>query len=122
MADAALESNARVSAARDMRVPARLSLVRECPRGLAKRNVRPFQREVARDAGHELLGTTGLSGVSCHNFNGKETQGFKGIDLITWNDEGRIVRFEVMVRPLNGLALLLEKMTERLRDAGLIAA
>jgi mono/diheme cytochrome c family protein len=40
------------------------------------------EREVARDAGHELLGTTGLSCVSCHNFNGKETQGFKGIDLI----------------------------------------
>ena len=41
------------------------------------------EREVARDAGHELLGTAGLSCVSCHNFNGKETQGFKGIDLIT---------------------------------------
>jgi mono/diheme cytochrome c family protein len=40
------------------------------------------EREVARDAGRELLGTTGLSCVSCHNFNGKETQGFKGIDLI----------------------------------------
>ena len=41
------------------------------------------EREVARDAGRELLGTQGLSCVSCHNFNGKETQGFKGIDLIT---------------------------------------
>ncbi len=40
------------------------------------------EREVARDAGRELLGTTGLSCVSCHNFNGKETQGFKGVDLI----------------------------------------
>ncbi|MCH2106877.1 MAG: hypothetical protein MK291_09575, partial [Planctomycetes bacterium] len=41
------------------------------------------EREVARDAGRELLGNQGLSCVSCHNFNGKETQGFKGVDLIT---------------------------------------
>ncbi len=44
----------------------------------------------------------------------------KGIDLIRWNDEGKIVHFEVMLRPINSLQLVFEKMTQRLRDAGFI--
>jgi len=44
----------------------------------------------------------------------------KGIDLIRWNDEGKIVHFEVMLRPINTLQLVFEKMTQRLRDAGFI--
>ena len=40
-------------------------------------------RRAARDGGRKLLGTTGLACVACHNFNGKETAGFKGIDLVT---------------------------------------
>lgn len=44
----------------------------------------------------------------------------KGIDLIRWNDEGKIEHFEVMLRPINGLQLVFEKMTQRLQDAGFI--
>lgn len=49
-----------------------------------------------------------------------EEKNIKGIDLIQWNDEGQIVQFEVMVRPLNGLARLADMMTQRFMDAGLL--
>ncbi|WP_038497661.1 nuclear transport factor 2 family protein [Janthinobacterium agaricidamnosum] len=41
----------------------------------------------------------------------------KGIDLIRFNDEGRIVDFEVMVRPLSGLQALGAEMGRRLAEA-----
>lgn len=44
----------------------------------------------------------------------------KGIDLIRWNDEGKIIHFEVMLRPINGLQLMLDKMTQHLQDAGFL--
>ena len=44
----------------------------------------------------------------------------KGIDLIRWNDEGQIVHFEVMMRPINGLQLMFEKMPEHLLQAGFL--
>jgi len=44
----------------------------------------------------------------------------KGIDLIRWNEQGKIIHFEVLLRPLNGLQLMLEKMTEKLLEAGLM--
>lgn len=34
-----------------------------------------------------------------------------GIDMITWNDEGKIVDFKVMVRPLKAINLINDKMT-----------
>ena len=43
--------------------------------------------------------------------NGKE---LKGIDLIQFNEQGQIVDFEVMVRPLSGLQALGEEMGKRL--------
>lgn len=43
----------------------------------------------------------------------------KGIDLIRWNDDGKITHFEVMVRPLNGLGALAQAMGERFKAAGL---
>ncbi len=46
----------------------------------------------------------------------------KGIDLIRFNDEGKIIHFEVMMRPINGLQLMFEEMTQRLKDAGFIPA
>lgn len=46
----------------------------------------------------------------------------KGIDLIRFNDEGKIIHFEVMMRPINGLQLMFEKMTQHLKDAGFIPA
>jgi hypothetical protein len=33
-----------------------------------------------------------------------------GVDMIHWNDAGRIVRFKVMVRPLKAINLLHQKM------------
>lgn len=38
----------------------------------------------------------------------------KGIDLIRFNEQGQIVEFEVMVRPLSGLQALGEEMGRRL--------
>ena len=38
----------------------------------------------------------------------------KGIDMIRIDDEGRIVDFEVMVRPRSGLDALAAQMAERL--------
>lgn len=42
----------------------------------------------------------------------------KGLDLIKWNDEGRIVHFEVLIRPLNGLQAVFEEMNARVKKAG----
>ena len=36
-----------------------------------------------RDAGRLLVGTEGLACVACHGFNGKDSPGFQGLDLIT---------------------------------------
>lgn len=45
--------------------------------------------------------------------NGKK---LKGVDLITFDEEGKIVEFEVMVRPLSGLQELGGEMGKRLRE------
>ncbi|HMQ03570.1 MAG TPA: nuclear transport factor 2 family protein [Pyrinomonadaceae bacterium] len=37
-----------------------------------------------------------------------------GVDIIKWNDEGRIVEFKVMVRPLKAINLIYEKMGKML--------
>ncbi len=37
---------------------------------------------MVRNGGHLLLGTEGLNCISCHNYNGKESPGMKGYDLI----------------------------------------
>lgn len=42
--------------------------------------------------------------------NGKD---IKGADFIKFDQEGRIVEFEVMVRPMSGLAALAEEMGKR---------
>ncbi|TYT73935.1 nuclear transport factor 2 family protein [Desulfobotulus mexicanus] len=44
----------------------------------------------------------------------------KGIDLIEFNDEGKIQRFEVFIRPLTGLMALAEEMGKRLKEKGFI--
>lgn len=38
-----------------------------------------------------------------------------GVDLLTWNEEGRIVAFKVMVRPLKAVHLIHEKMQQLLQ-------
>ena len=41
-----------------------------------------------------------------------------GVDMIRWNDQGRIVDFKVMVRPLRAVNLLHQKMGEMLQKLG----
>jgi cbb3-type cytochrome oxidase cytochrome c subunit len=36
-----------------------------------------------RDAAHDMLGDQGMNCIACHNYNGKESPGMKGIDLMT---------------------------------------
>ena len=38
-----------------------------------------------------------------------------GVDMIKWNDEGRIVEFKVLVRPLKAINLIHQKMAAMLR-------
>lgn len=44
----------------------------------------------------------------------------KGMDLIEFNEEGKIQRFEVFIRPLTGLMTLAQMMGERLKEKGYI--
>ena len=37
-----------------------------------------------------------------------------GIDMISWNDEGKITDFKVMIRPLKGVNIIHQKMGELL--------
>ena len=61
----------------------------------------------------ELASADGLSLVLefSASVNGKE---LKGIDLVQFDSEGKIVDFEVMVRPMSGLQALGEEMGKRL--------
>jgi hypothetical protein len=38
-----------------------------------------------------------------------------GVDMIKWNDEGEIIEFKVMIRPLKAINLIHQKMGEMLR-------
>ena len=40
----------------------------------------------------------------------------KGIDLIRFDSDGKIVEFEVMIRPLSGLTALAQAMAAKLGD------
>ena len=37
-----------------------------------------------------------------------------GVDIITWNDAGRIVEFKVMIRPLKAISIVHERMAAML--------
>jgi len=37
-----------------------------------------------------------------------------GVDMLQWNDDGQLVGFTVMVRPIRGLEKLIEKMAAQL--------
>ena len=39
-----------------------------------------------------------------------------GVDIITWNDEGKIIDFKVMIRPLKAIEKVKEKMMESLEQ------
>ena len=40
-----------------------------------------------------------------------------GVDIITWNDDGKITAFKVMLRPLKGINVIHQKMGELLAAA-----
>ena len=40
-----------------------------------------------------------------------------GVDIITWNEAGKIVEFKVMVRPLKAITLIHERMARMLEAA-----
>ncbi|HJW71865.1 MAG TPA: nuclear transport factor 2 family protein [Geothrix sp.] len=63
-----------------------------------------YVREVAgaRDAVLEF--TVEIDGISVN-----------GVDMLRWNDEGRITEFKVMVRPLKAINLIHQKMAELLQ-------
>jgi ketosteroid isomerase-like protein len=44
--------------------------------------------------------------------------GVNGIDLIKWNEQGRIVEFKVMIRPLKAVNLIHQKMAAMLQAGG----
>jgi len=45
-----------------------------------------------------------------------------GVDMISWNEAGRITRFKVMIRPLKAINLMHERMRMMLEAAGTIRA
>lgn len=61
----------------------------------------------------ELASADGLNVVLEFSATVGEKQ-LKGIDMIRFNEEGKIVEFEVMVRPLSGLQALGAEMGQRL--------
>ncbi|QQZ39385.1 nuclear transport factor 2 family protein [Pseudomonas sp. SK3(2021)] len=61
----------------------------------------------------ELVTADGLSVVLEFSARVGERQ-IKGIDLIRFDEAGKIVEFEVMVRPMSGLQALGEEMARRL--------
>ncbi len=53
---------------------------------------------------------------ACLEFNAKIGEvTVNGVDLIKWNDEGKIIDFKVMVRPLKGMQAIHQKMAEMLQ-------
>jgi hypothetical protein len=64
-----------------------------------------YVREVAQGNDAVLEFETDIEGIRIN-----------GIDMIRWNDDGQIVDFKVMVRPLKGFNLLHQKMAEMLRQ------
>ncbi|WOO80580.1 uncharacterized protein LOC62_03G004105 [Vanrija pseudolonga] len=66
-----------------------------------------YHRELATDDGKSVVLEFSAKA------NGKS---LKGIDLIRFDDDGKIVEFEVMVRPLSGLQALGGEMGKRLGD------
>jgi SnoaL-like domain len=58
-----------------------------------------YVRELSDDSNAILEFTTEIDGIFVN-----------GVDMISWNEEGKIVDFKVMVRPLKAINLIHEKM------------
>lgn len=66
-----------------------------------------YVREVAGERDAVLEFTVEIDGISVN-----------GVDMLHWNDEGRITEFKVMVRPLKAINLIHQKMAELLQAKG----
>jgi hypothetical protein len=62
-----------------------------------------YVREVAGEHDAVLEFMVEIDGISVN-----------GVDMIKWNEEGRIVEFKVMLRPLKAVAVIHQKMAEML--------
>lgn len=59
-------------------------------------------RPMISNAGHLLLGDKGLNCIACHNYNGKESPGMKGLDLMTSNQRLQPAWFrQFLLKPAN---------------------
>jgi hypothetical protein len=65
-----------------------------------------YHREWRRPQSAVLEFTTTIGDVQVH-----------GVDMIEWDDQGRIVEFTVMARPAKGLQVLIEHMAAELSRA-----
>jgi len=62
-----------------------------------------YVRQTCSDDHAVLQFTTTISGIEVN-----------GVDMITWNEQGKIVEFKVMVRPLKAINLIHQMMKELL--------
>ncbi len=65
-----------------------------------------YVREIVSDRDAVLEFSVEIDGVTVN-----------GVDMIRWNDEGKIIEFKVMVRPLKAIQLVHRKMGEMLKAA-----
>lgn len=66
-----------------------------------------YERQIVGERDALLEFTTEIDGIQVN-----------GIDLIRWGDDGRIVDFKVMVRPLKGMQVVHQRMGEMLQKLG----
>ena len=66
-----------------------------------------YVREVVGDRDAVLEFKVEIDGISVN-----------GVDMIKWDDEGRIVDFKVMIRPLKAINLIHQKMAAMLQARG----
>jgi hypothetical protein len=66
-----------------------------------------YVREVVGDRDAVLEFETEIDGIIVN-----------GVDMIKWNDDGKIVEFKVMLRPLRAINLIHQKMGEMLQVGG----
>jgi hypothetical protein len=65
-----------------------------------------YVREIVSDRDAALEFVVEIDGISVN-----------GVDMITWDDDGRIVDFKVMLRPLKAINLIHQKMAAMLQAA-----
>ena len=65
-----------------------------------------YVREIVSDRDAALEFVVEIDGISVN-----------GVDMISWDDEGRIVDFKVMLRPLKAINLIHQKMAAMLQAA-----